>query len=867
MKTVRATFGARFGGASLLALGLVIGAPALAQTATPEPELSADDAQTGQTDDIVVTARRVEERLQDVPIAITAFSGDTLIDKGATNIGDVAAFTPGFSTNIAGSNPTVITLQIRGQSTDEILATADPSVGTYVDEMYWARAYGLNTSLVDTANVQVLKGPQGTLFGRNTTGGAMILTTNDPKMSGYSGSVAVSYGRFNERTADVIINAPLAENFAVRGVAHVSRRDGWAYGVRHYNKATGLPDNNYLAPGLGEIRPDGSRFNNRDQSLARVKALWNVTDSTSLLVSGEWFSSSVDGPARQLLYKVNLNDSSSAGDNLAARTPILAYLDYYKNNPRATGADMFNCSYAVTSANCQDTLFNFNELHTDTKTQTYMAKLTSDLGFGQFKLIAGYRGVQSQTDVDIDGVAVLMHSTTIQIDLNQKSIEAQLTGSIFGGNADYAIGATYFTEDGVDRSYSLTTNPGGTRRNNATRNYGDIKNRSYGFYGQVSYRLTDALSFTGGLRYSNDAKGIEIRSANVGLNGQLQPLANIPAGAPAGSLQLNNPCNAAGSTALPLASAPNMRFDYITGATAANDCTAFRSDSFGALSWTAGLDYKVSQNVLLYAKVSRGYRSGGQNLRAFNDYQFVPFAPEHLTEQEVGFKGDFLDRAVRLNVSVYRNTLNDAQRNVNVNYGLVSNTVITNVARVRNKGFEADLTIRPVRGLSLTASGAYNDYKYLEYTDAGGDRRNDRSRYLPKYTFNLSAAYTTALTDRLTSSFNVDLSERGAMAGDRCTVSGPSACWAGSADVTGKTREQISKEIFDVTSLPALTTLNARVTFGLDNDAYTFAIWGRNILGQQKPQSSIGLLVPYRNYVTGDFLPPATYGITVTTKF
>src|SRR5690606_4989091 len=124
--------------------------------------------------------------------------------------------------------------------------------------------------------------------------------------------------------------------------AHVSRRDGWAYGVRHYNKATGLPDNNYLAPGLGEIRPDGSRFNNRDQSLARVKALWNVTDSTSLLVSGEWFSSSVDGPARQLLYKVNLNDSSSAGDNLAARTPILAYLDYYKNNPRATGADMFN---------------------------------------------------------------------------------------------------------------------------------------------------------------------------------------------------------------------------------------------------------------------------------------------------------------------------------------------------------------------------------------------------------------------------------------------------------------------------------------------------------------------------------------------
>lgn len=150
------------------------------------------------------------------------------------------AFTPGFSTTPAPSAPSAISLTIRGQVQNDTIATLEPSIGMYADEFYWSRAYGINSDMLDISSVQVLKGPQGTLFGRNTPGGALVITSNDPDFRGLSGRASFTYGRYNERIAEGVINVPIGEKLSIRGAIKINQRDGWAHGFRLVNSVTGL---------------------------------------------------------------------------------------------------------------------------------------------------------------------------------------------------------------------------------------------------------------------------------------------------------------------------------------------------------------------------------------------------------------------------------------------------------------------------------------------------------------------------------------------------------------------------------------------------------------------------------------------------
>ncbi len=165
-------------GVSAIALGgALVATGAEAQTTSAAPATA-----TAELDTIVVTARKISENLQNVPVAVTVLTGNDLRNFGIQQVSDLGNFTPGLVLRQAQSTPTALTIALRGQVQTDILVTLDPSVGTYVDGVYWARAYGLNSNLLDISSVQVLKGPQGTLFGRNTTGGALLFNTNDPKL-------------------------------------------------------------------------------------------------------------------------------------------------------------------------------------------------------------------------------------------------------------------------------------------------------------------------------------------------------------------------------------------------------------------------------------------------------------------------------------------------------------------------------------------------------------------------------------------------------------------------------------------------------------------------------------------------------------
>ena len=843
--------------AALAALLLAAGS-SLAQEAAPPPGA---EPVAPAVEEITVTARKVAENIQDVPIAVSAFSGDQLEKLNAVQVDDIASFTPGFSVRPHPGNQTALTLQMRGQIQGDILATLEPSVGVYVDEMYWARAYGLNTGLLDIENAQALKGPQGTLFGRNTSGGALLLNSNDPSFDGFSGNASVTYGRFNEATGDIVLNVPAGERVAFRGAFRIAKRDGWAYGIRSVDPATGLPNNTSATTNV--VEKNGKHYNDRDEIQGRLKVLFQVSDAVDLLVSGEWWNSENDGYARQMLYKVQLNNPfppNPAGDDVAFRTPVNKYIAHQRNHPNAVGIDAFDCAYSVTQppVNClESNLRDDTTVYTQADTQTYLAKLRADLGFGDLKVITGFRKVFTDGSVDLDGSSTAVHTTTLQQDLEQWSLEGQLTGSLFGEHLDYVTGLTVFGEDGYDQSYSLSSRPSGDRRNNATRNYGAIDNQSWGIYGQLNWHVLEALTLTVGVRYSDDKKELDIRSANVNLSGAptgLAPGAYVPGG-------LTDPCNAAGNPSGIVGVAT------ITGATPTNDCSAEKTANFDDVSWTAGLDYRITDDIMVYAKASRGYRSGGHNLRAFNDAQFVPFDEEIVNEQELGAKLDLLDARIRFNLAAYHNRLSDAQRSSIVQTGGVNNTIVGNAAKVENWGVEADAQLRPIEGLTIVPSFSWQDIEYVKYQDASGDRSGERLGLVPPYLFSLFTEYRLQLS-AVSAAFSLDYTWTDGTPSDRCTAAGDPVtdCFL-AGDANGQTPVQVSQDIVDATTLPSGGVLGARATFGFVEDKYRLTLWGRNITDNRDRQGALFLAAPFRNYVSGQLREPATYGVTVSASF
>jgi iron complex outermembrane recepter protein len=772
-------------GASALAFGL----PTLA-FAQEKP--AAEDESSG-LGEIIVTARKVSENLQDVPVAVTTFSGDDLKVQGATSFRDVAAFTPGFVTREAAANASAPLLALRGQFQNDNLATLDPSVGTYVDGAYWARAYGLNGDLLDVQSVQILKGPQGTLFGRNTTGGAMVVQTNDPSTDRISGSLQATYGRFNERVGTAVLNLPLGEKAAIRGAFQINKRDGF------------LID-----------RVSGVDYNNRDNVTGRVKLLVKPTDTLKIILSGEYFHFK-QNPGRILTVAL----PGAAGTGPAVRYPSTA-AEIAANLTNVDTTTLSVAPFFPQAAGLPFTFPNATLNFTDVKTRTFGAMFAVDTGFGEVKWTNNYRKIRAGSLINLAGSASPIALTSLDQNLKQYSSELQMTGKLIDDKLEFAIGAVYLHEDGFDRSFSFSnvaSNPGGAT---VTRFFGTINNDSLGFYGQASYHLTDKLTATGGLRYSIDDKGIETRTGVL----------------------------LRGNGALVSCITPNR--------SVALDCKDQRSDTFKAISYTAGLDYKISDDILLYAKQSRGFRSGGQQLRSTSTVDTAPFRPEIVNEQEIGIKAELLDRRVRLNVAGYHNTIGNAQRSVITRIAGITQTIVEN-ANLRNFGVEAELTVKVADGLILSASGSHNDVKYTKYigvvgATTGVDKAALGARIdgLAKDQFTLAANYSRDIGfGKL--GLNVNYS------------------WVGAYDTSAESAQTLALVGNNATAQAAVLAatrkapggfVGARASLGVGEN-FEVAVWGRNIFDKRVFTHSL-LVTDYVSSIRND---PATYGVTGTVKF
>ena len=783
-------------------------APVTAQAA-PGGDATSSELGLG---DIVVTARRTSENLQSVPVAITAFSGAQLQQQSARAVSDIALLTPGLQINYSTNTPAGAIFTIRGQTVQDPISNQDPSVGVYVDGLYWARAYGANAELLDVSGVQVLKGPQGTLFGRNTTGGAILLTTNDPNTDEVSGLISASYGRFDYRTVTGVVNLPLVEDkLAVRVAGQVIKRDGY---IRDIN--------------------NGVMLGNLNSYTFRSKLLFNPTETLSIVASGEWYRSKTLNEPQRLVYASPTSPSAISAvtevDGLAAATALGCFSAGVGAACQARASALFDDSIARNQGNNAD----LNTIpRSYVRTQTYSATATLETFFGAIKAIGGYRKVRSFALNDGDGSRFQLSDRGPGLGfpgnfgndatLAQYSGELVATGKAFADRLDFAAGLYYFHESGNDgsvaRSLAAITPTGRVF-------HGYISNDSQSAFGQATYRVTDALSITGGLRYSIDDRRLTSSNGVFPAPGPPTPANTICVIAPI--------------------------------------CPATRHNSFTGVSYTGSIDYKISDGVLAYVKTAKGYRSGGQNLRMTNAAGFIPFRPENDYSYEGGLKTQFFNNRLRVNVAGYYTILKDIQRTITiVSPGAIA-TVITNAGQADFYGGEFEASAALPGGFRLDGTLGYTHPKYVKFVDNGFDRSRDAFYGVPKWTASISPSWTGDL-DFGKLLLRADFSYQSDM-----NVS-PVAFYTDPAGVlrdaqNGRAISSVDAEGYlRGATDQAHWLVNARAAVTVMDDMVDLAIWSKNLTNKRDYVAAFAL--PSLGFAAAGRREPRTFGVTAAVKF
>lgn len=618
----------------------------------------------------------------------TAIQAPALEAGQLTNFSQLPNLAPGLTVSGANGQPGAATLFLRGQGSTDALIAVDQAVGTYINGVYSARTSGGAFDLVDVAQVEVLRGPQGTLFGRNTTGGAINVIPAEPNGT-LSGSLRADYGNYNAFLGQVVVNAPIVGDELDARIAYQhSQHDGYGYN-EILNQKVGAANRDYVR-GSVKFVPAGAGVS------VLIAADYMHVDADQ--VTG--LKSYTPTSANQSLV---LACSGSFGAALAAACPYGRVGDSYSNY--VYGQNGNNNIFHV-----YDGTPAYGRIKTHGVSSTVDVAITHDISV---KSITAWRGVNVAALTDFDGTPYDLTGGIGAGDGNfttqhQFSQEVQLGGKALGRRLQFIVGGFYFVEDGLDLSGSSSVFPLSPLDNLID---GAVRNRSIAGYGQATFSVTQNLRATGGLRYTSDQRSMVIRNNNL----NLFTGADTPA-------------------YLPTDSDPADPFR-----------ASFRA-SYGYWSYTYGVDWETAPGVFLYAKSSRASRSGGFNTRAVSGgLPPVAFGPETVTDYELGEKIDLLDNHIRFNTAAYYSRLDNAQRNI---VGVVAGdrvvSGIENAAQAHIFGGEAEVSVIPVTGLILSGSLALVLPKYDRFisTVDGTDLSDTPFLYSPKVILSDSIDYT-----------------------------------------------------------------------------------------------------------------------------
>lgn len=449
-----------FSSVSFVALAALAASPALAQ----EAPQSADDG----IGDIVVTAQKRAENIQDVPIAISAVGSQYLESRGIDSIDKLGTIAPNVKIERAPASKTISQISIRGSVTINPAITWEPAVGLYLDGVYIAKAQGSIFDVADLERVELLRGPQGTLYGRNALAGAVNLVTKKPSGEA-GGSVDLTYGSFNELRVRGVLDLPQMGPFSVKLSGQYRKRDG-----------------------LVDLVPDhpvvGGRTDSIDSGSFMVQVRAQLSDNVTADYTFDYSKARQDPPFSQLL---RVNRNGDPRDIFDPASPGYAFggaffpLDLYTNPNRSTTA-------AIDAPAYERSRFYGHAL-----------TLTADLGAVTIKSITAYRDLDWADGLDLDGSPLPVAFTQRITDYHAFSQELQLTGEAGDGRLNYVFGAFYFDEK------AETLNPqtyfgGGV---DLQSDYGS-NTEAFALYAQLDYKLTDSLKISLGGRYTHEKKDV-----------------------------------------------------------------------------------------------------------------------------------------------------------------------------------------------------------------------------------------------------------------------------------------------------------------------------------------------------------------------
>lgn len=704
----------RAGLAMGVALGaLLAGAPAIAQEAQAvEEEGNAE---------IVVTAQFREQKLQDVPIAITAVDAALIESRSATSLADVTMAAPSVVLRPAATAfGNSISASIRGLGQGDFNPALEPGVGLYIDDVYYPRLTGANFDLLDVERVEVLRGPQGTLTGRNSEGGAIKFISRKP--TGEGGYVSATYGSRNRINLRASADFKLADDLFARLSGTFADQGGYVdvidYGCAF--PASGIPT---LAGGT-----KCNLYKQGDVGYKALKAIvrYNPTENLDISLSADYNKDSRNSGAEVLLNGANANPNTFTTNG----TPF--------DNRFVCGRF---CNYTTISqpggAYIAGLIPPINGLPLGTVTgqqkneyEGWGVSGNIDLGLSdaiQLQSITAYRAWDNSFTIDGDlspartqiGNNALNHWFWSQEFRINAEISDQLQATLGAYYSDekttyYTLQDIRYVSIGVPAAVCAGPPFNGLATDTCPiyplQFIGNdpVRTKSKAIFGTAIFKPTDALTFTGGFRHTKDSKDYTYFRYNLDgrtINAFVDPVGAVYGAGYSGPDTLN----AIGENGAPVSASTTDIVTSLTGRTA-----GFRGSRW---DYRFTVDYRFSPEVLAYATTGTGYKAGGVGPRPFNAGQARQFGPEEVTSYEVGFKTDLFDRKLRFNVSAYYNELKNAQLTLlscpQYNNGVGGPCALPqNAGDATIKGVEFEAFLTPVDGLTIDAAASYLKYKY-----------------------------------------------------------------------------------------------------------------------------------------------------------
>ncbi|MDB5445264.1 MAG: hypothetical protein JWQ97_581 [Phenylobacterium sp.] len=791
---------------SVFALAASSATGALAQTAAA-PGAAAENS---TIEEVVVTARKREESLQNIPVAVSAISGENLARQGIRQVGDLTRSVPSLNiqSNVSQTG-TGIVVALRGQQASDVLLSQSQPVGLYEDSVNIPHPVGANIAFFDLQRVEVLKGPQGTLYGRNTTGGAINILTRGADYSGYHGFVYGEAGNYKDWKVGTAVNLPIVPDMLAARIAY-----------QHWSRQ-----------GYGQSAVTGQHLGgDRDDDIARVSLKIDPTPTVSATLKAEYFQANRAGNLFQTAYLYNpaVTDAEWAAEGKPGGVAPSVLVG-------RSGSDLFT---------------NYQEANTHEKLTGWHGAFDLSWDITDYVRLRSITGVHQFTDrrsFDLDGlplqawevglgqggIAPVVGTESRNVPPDQQSKqwtqEFNLSGAAFEKRLNWMVGAFAASDkasgDQIASIYPAALIAQGAGPIDVSFNELNVGNNSWALFTQNDFKFNDVFSITAGGRYTEERLNQDVAFSLHSLTPSA-PVFICQAGPNKGTATVNE-----------------------------SACAVHQSAKFSGTSYLLSFNFQFTPGTLFYVKTARGFRGGALQVRAPD---LPAAAPEIATDYEIGLKTDLFDRRLRANLAVFQTNYDNKQETAIITQNGVQFTPILNAASARIRGFEGEFTAAPIRGLTLNANFGYLDTQYLSYpnaltrfgtvVDASG-LPFGATFSAPKWTYNLGGRYVMDL-------------------GPGQVGVSANYAWTGKTAVTPLNRDPALPQSLIDEFAAAHGLLNASLDYTLADQGLTFSVFATNLTNETYRNYALTFAgAPFPYGVTTTTQEPRMWGVSVRKTF